>query len=70
MSTARAALDMAGIHLKSMERLHWGENQTSTIEHSRNLETSMAETRAAMALLPNTDTALSQGLVPHVITLT
>lgn len=67
---ARAALDMAGIHLRSMERLHWGETQTSTIEHSRNLETSMAETRAAMAVLPNLDTALAQGLVPHAITLT
>lgn len=60
---------MAGIHLKSMERLHWGENETSTIEHSRNLETSMTETRASMAQLPTPDAAVAQGLVPHAITL-
>jgi hypothetical protein len=61
---------MASIHLKAMERLHWGEEQHSTIEHSRNLETSMTETREAMAALPSADTAMAQGLHPHLVTLT
>lgn len=67
--TARASLEMAGVHLVSMERLHWGETQTSMIEHSRNLETSMAETRTAMASLPTADAAVTQSLIPHAITL-
>lgn len=66
---AKASLDMAGVHLRAMERLQWAESKASVVEHARNLEISMSEAREAMALLPTPETALTQGYSPHVITL-
>lgn len=65
---AEYAIEMAGVHLRSMDQMYWRENKPSLEENMASLEVHMQATKEAMSTLPAI-TLKGDTVNPHVLTL-